>query len=287
MGTLIFVAIIYTISALSLTGMEPFQDISGVSGFPAAFGYNNATFSSQLTALGEIVTLPIVVLLTTMAQPRLQFALAEDGLIPAWFGKQNSRGNLINGTVFAGSAAILGAAFIPFAHLNDMISCSVLIALSITDTSVIVLWHESPDSNPLLGDSLMMAFNAACLVVSVTTTHFFAFFLGKLVAVVFFVVMIGCVVMLVRQCPKSTVFGGRRGHPKGGVRQDDGYFRTPFVPYWPCFGIFINWYLLAQLHLIGIIGTLLFLGVTTMYYYLYAIHHSVGNTGAWNNAQVK
>jgi amino acid transporter len=33
-------------------------------------------------AIGEIVTLPLVVLISFIAQPRLQFAMAQDGLLP-------------------------------------------------------------------------------------------------------------------------------------------------------------------------------------------------------------
>jgi hypothetical protein len=41
----------------------------------------------EVTAIGEIVTLPLVVLVSFIAQPRLQYALAEDGLLPAMFGQ--------------------------------------------------------------------------------------------------------------------------------------------------------------------------------------------------------
>ena len=293
LGTLIFVTVVYTVSAFSLTGMQPYQDISSISGFPAAFNYNNAGFSAQVTALGELGTLPIVVLLLIMAQPRLLYALAEDGLVPHWFGVLDSRGNLWNSTVFAGTIMVFCATFIPFAHLNDMSSFAVLLALSMTDTSLVLLWYDSPKESPFLADIIMLAFHGACLIFGVSQTHFGHALAGKIVAGMAAIAMLSLTVCLVVRCERNTVFGGQyrhpssivRGHNKEGNKEDndgdddddnDGYFRTPWVPYLPCFAIFVNWYLIAQLHIIGIFGMLAFLGLTCLYYFLYAAQHSVG-----------
>lgn len=62
---------LYMTATLALTGMQPFADISPVSGFPSAFREGGAIVASQITAMGEIATLPIVILTCLMAQPRL------------------------------------------------------------------------------------------------------------------------------------------------------------------------------------------------------------------------
>lgn len=41
----------------------------------------------QITAIGELVTLPLVVLVSFMAQPRLLYAMAKDGLLPGMFAE--------------------------------------------------------------------------------------------------------------------------------------------------------------------------------------------------------
>lgn len=43
--------------------------------------------AAQITAIGELVTLPLVVLVSFMAQPRLLFAMAKDGLLPRIFSE--------------------------------------------------------------------------------------------------------------------------------------------------------------------------------------------------------
>jgi amino acid transporter len=57
------------------------------SGFSQAFKARGLYWAYEVTAVGEIVTLPLVVLVSFIAQPRLQYALAEDGLLPAMFGQ--------------------------------------------------------------------------------------------------------------------------------------------------------------------------------------------------------
>ena len=42
---------------------------------PEAFKANGVEWASQLTAFGEVFTLPVVVLISVVIQPRLQYAL--------------------------------------------------------------------------------------------------------------------------------------------------------------------------------------------------------------------
>lgn len=45
------------------------------------------------------MTLPLVVLVSFMAQPRLLFAMAKDGLLPRIFAEVDSRGTLLKGSL--------------------------------------------------------------------------------------------------------------------------------------------------------------------------------------------
>tara|TARA_B110000971_G_C19865646_1_gene433726 strand:- start:130 stop:348 length:219 start_codon:yes stop_codon:yes gene_type:complete len=46
---------------------------------------NNAGWAAQIAAAGEVITLPLVVLISLLAQPRLFAAMSADGLLPAVF----------------------------------------------------------------------------------------------------------------------------------------------------------------------------------------------------------
>eukprot|EP00934_Nitzschia_sp_Nitz4_P009266 Nitzschia sp. Nitz4//scaffold326_size20077//545//1918//NITZ4_008708-RA/size20077-processed-gene-0.44-mRNA-1//-1//CDS//3329547918//9256//frame0 len=289
LGTLTGITLVYVLSALVLTGMLPYDEISSVSGFPDAFRQRGAPLLAQLTALGEIVTLPIVVLLTIMCQPRLQYALARDGLLPPIFGKVNARGNLFQGTWMAGLLIVAIATFIPFEHLNDMISCAVLTSLSLTDTSLIVLWHPTPTTNGsslLRVESILCLFHVLALGTSVVGSHFIDTVWGKPTTVVGALLLLVCVMSIVYACPRSPTFGGGGGSATdNNDNNDDSYFRTPLVPLVPCLAIFLNWYLIAQLRLVGIGLHLLFLSLAVLYYVLYASHHSVGNKTGWQGVE--
>jgi basic amino acid/polyamine antiporter, APA family len=57
----------------------------------AAFHYNGATISAQIAAIGELSTLPLVVLVSLLAQPRVFYMMALDGLLPPVFKEVEGR----------------------------------------------------------------------------------------------------------------------------------------------------------------------------------------------------
>mmetsp|Transcript_33372 Transcript_33372/g.69501 ORF Transcript_33372/g.69501 Transcript_33372/m.69501 type:complete len:670 (-) Transcript_33372:2206-4215(-) len=284
-GVLIGVMILYMSATLFLTGMQPYLEISPVSGFPAAFRSVGANFVAEFVSFGEIATLPIVILVTIMAQPRLQYAMAVDGLLPPVFGKIDSNGNLWNGTFVAGSVMTIVSACVPFENLNDMISCAVLTVLALTDSSVVMLWHEGTERNPRLPGQLMGIFHLLALVSGVVIVNFLDMLLGKVIATIGVFGMMFTCYAIHRWCPRSETFGGHRPHyHEDELRKDDGYFKTPCVPLLPCVAVAVNWYLIAQLDMLGVCSLMGFLALTVAYYFFYASHHSVGNNGGWESS---
>lgn len=94
MGTIVGVTFLYVFAAWSLVGMQPYTAISEAAGFSEAFRQRGVRWAADTVAVGELVTLPLVVLVSLLAQPRLQFAMAEDGLLPAIFARVDAGGNL-------------------------------------------------------------------------------------------------------------------------------------------------------------------------------------------------
>jgi len=279
LGVLSACAALYVVATLALTGMIRYDQISAVAGFPDAFRDRGAVVVAQVVALGEIITMPIVILVTVMVQPRLFYAMSVDGLLPSIFKVQTADGNLVWGLVFTGGLFIVVSTWIPFEHLNDMIACAVLSALSLTDTSLVMLWHEpTHDPKSPLTCRLMMLFHAAALLGSLSFTHYGGTIWGRGVAALSLFVMVGACFSVHKFCPRTACFGGsRKNHyreeelRRGGV----GYFETPLVPFLPCLAIAVNWALVAQLDLSGIALMIGLLLVTVLYYLLYAQHHSL------------
>ena len=281
--SLSIVTTLYIIAALALTGMQPYGDISDVSGFPLAFQSRGHEWAAQISAFGEVFTLPIVVLISLMAQPRLQYALAKDGLLPQIFARVDNDGNIWHGTVISGIVIVLIASFVPFEHLNDMISAGILVAFCMTDSSLIIMRHESPNGDGKV-ENLLGWFNAAALLFGISLTHFKENLLGNIVTIFSICGLLFCLKELYK-CPQAILFGGsiRASQYKGSVdMRIDSYFKTPFMPFIPCLGIFVNWYLISQLELIGIFFLVAYLGTAALFYFSYGIHHSVGANGGWD-----
>ena len=142
---------------------------------------------------------------------------------------------------------VITAAFVPFAHLNDMISAGVLISFCMTDSSLVLLRHESPKSRPGLVEKLLGLYNLTAFVTGVALTHFLHNTVGALVAILSGGTMVMCLKMLYTDCPPVSVFGGKKRESKRLASQiktmdSEDYFTTPFLPFVPCLGIFVNWY---------------------------------------------
>jgi APA family basic amino acid/polyamine antiporter len=220
-----------------------------------------------------------------MAQPRLQYALSRDGLLPEIFGKVDAQGNLWFGTLISGLLMIIIASFVPFDHLNDMISAGILLAFCLTDSSLILMRTESPDTEPFKVERMLLLFNLASLLFGVTMSHFFHFFLGKILMVLSVFQLFKSFGGIWFGCNTAQHFGGKTRRYYGDRCADieeNAYFKTPLLPFVPCFGIFINWYLIGQLEVYGICLLLGFIFAVTLFYFSYSRHHSVGNNGGWN-----
>lgn len=251
MGTISFVTVLYVVAALGLVGMVPYNKISVSSGFPDGFHYRGYDILAQIAALGEIVSLPIVVLVTLMAQPRLQYAMAQDGLLPPIFSKVDETGNLWHGTLIAGIFMIGIATFVPFTYLNDLISAGILTAFSMTAASVILLRRESPKSNPLFLEKSLIKFSIMSVIMGILMQHGTSYLMGQLLPVIILLMLLGLSVIIGTSCPEIS----------GSF--DPNSFQTPCVPYLPLVAIFLNGFLTGQLGplciilLVGYIGTAL------------------------------
>ena len=230
--TLLVVTSLYCAASVGLAAMVPYQYISEVSGFPDGFRYRGYNRVAEITALGELTVLPLVVLVTIMAQPRLNFTMAKDGNLPKIFARVDEEGNLDKaGIKIAGIIMIAIATFVPFAYLDDLISSGILVAFTLTDTSVILVRLSSPPLNkPFVLEKLLIAFHILsflsgillrnCLSTTVT---------GEAVRIL---TVISCATVLYigniirTQCPKK--------------QEAVGLFLTPCVPTMPLCGCFVS-----------------------------------------------
>ena len=169
---------------------------------------------------------------------------------------------------------VLVAAFVPFTHLDDMISAGILVAFSLTNSSLIILRCDSPEDRPGLMERYLAIYNALSFAFGFTIAHVQTL-LGRGLTLVSSLGLLWYLIRLYCDCPQSSTFGGRNRifSAPDGVSETT-YFKTPFIPFIPCMGIFVNWYLVAQLEIEGIGLLLGYLGVVIIFYFLYSRHHS-------------
>jgi APA family basic amino acid/polyamine antiporter len=194
-----------------------------------------------------------------MAQPRLQYAMAKDDILPAVFAETDDMGNLIHGLKISGVLMTVVATLIPFSHLDDLISSGILIAFTITDASVILVRQRSSEGKPNLLKNLLTAFVAGSLL----SGFLLRTWIGKgttgvglrLMTVLCCFATVACGYLIATRCERV-------------VESNKELFLTPFVPTLPLAGIFINLYLISQLETTGLlmIGGYIFVTLGSYWY---------------------
>ena len=281
------VAFLSMASALALTSLQPSTEIQDTSAFPAAFQSLGLTWAAQGTAAGEVITLPVVILISLLAQPRLQQALAKDGLLPQLFARVNAKGNLNAGIWVSGTLMTLLATFVPFGQLDDLISAGILLAFSMTNTCLVLLRCESPSSQPNILSKWLLCYNILCFL---TTMMLSSHVQSMSLAILFGLATLCTATLIWYKFPSSISFGfggSMNQAPQQQQQQqqqedmDMIFFTMPLVPLLPCLGTFVNWYLISQLEMAGLLLLLLYLGLATAFYLSFGAKHSVGNTCGW------
>jgi len=147
------------------------------------------------------------------------------------------------------------------------------------------MWHgDDPKSaSHWTSEWLLLAFHVSALTTAISLTRFIDSWLGLGVALVGTLGMLLTTVAIDTWCPRTAHFGGSRGRGSAAAAaaaaapsDSSSYFSTPLVPYWPCLGCFVNWYLIAQLDFVGCAGLLVVWMIVIVYYCFFAVHHSIG-----------
>jgi len=138
--------VIYIVVGVVLTGMVPYQSL-GVAD-PLAFALQAAGFQTigWVVALGAAVSMSAVLLVFQYGQPRIFFAMARDGLLPAWAARLHpmrripAATTLLTGLLVA-AAALVGDA----AETYDLTNIGTLFAFAIVCIGVLVLRVIEPE----------------------------------------------------------------------------------------------------------------------------------------------
>ncbi|MCF5920231.1 amino acid permease, partial [Xanthomonas perforans] len=134
-GILVSLAIctvIYIIVCAVLTGLLPYTQLGTAKPVATALeAHPQLTWLKTAVEIGAIAGLSSVVLVMLMAQPRIFYTMAKDGLMPKLFGKVHPKFRTpYVGTLFVGVVAALLAGVIPLNVLGELVSMGTLLAFA-------------------------------------------------------------------------------------------------------------------------------------------------------------
>ena len=148
-AALIIVIVFYVLVALAALGTQPWTDFAGQQEAGLAKILENvtgATVWGTILALGAVISIFSVTLVTLYGQTRILFAMGRDGMLPPVFAKVSPRsGTPVNNTVIVAIVVALLAAFVPLDYLIDVVSIGTLTAFVIVSLGVIILRRREPD----------------------------------------------------------------------------------------------------------------------------------------------
>ena len=148
LGSLAICTIIFILMTGVLTGIMKYTNLAVPD--PIAVAVNAAgpgiAWLRPFIKLGAIAGLSSVVLVLLMAQPRVFFSMARDGLLPAAFARVHPRFKTpYIPTILTGCIAIVVSGLFPINILGELVSIGTLLAFVIVCLGVLVLRYRNPE----------------------------------------------------------------------------------------------------------------------------------------------
>jgi basic amino acid/polyamine antiporter, APA family len=158
LGSLVVCTILYILVSGVMVGLVPYEQMKG-SPAPMVVAISAAAVQAQgtgwagllnimkmLVELGAIAGLSSVMVVMMMAQPRIFYSMAKDGLLPGWAARVHPKFRTPHVTsILTGAAVSLAAGFTPIGILGQLVSIGTLMAFVIVSIGVIFLRYQRPD----------------------------------------------------------------------------------------------------------------------------------------------
>ncbi|KIZ17545.1 amino acid permease [Streptomyces natalensis] len=147
---LAIVTTLYIAVSLVVTGMRPYTALKNrpdgtKATMATAFADLGVNWAATVVAVGALVGLTTVTIVTLLGQTRVLFAMSRDGLVPRQFAVTGSRGTPVRATVLVGVVVAAVAGFAPAEKLEEMVNIGTLSAFVLVSIGVIVLRRTRPE----------------------------------------------------------------------------------------------------------------------------------------------
>ena len=145
-GGLAVCTVIYVVVGAVLTGMVPSSDLAVADPLARALELTGYSGVGWLVALGAVVSMSAVLLVFQYGQPRIFFAMARDGLLPAWAARVDSRTRVPHTTTLVTGVLVAVASLVgDAAETYDLTNIGTLFAFALVCGGVLVLRVAEPE----------------------------------------------------------------------------------------------------------------------------------------------
>jgi APA family basic amino acid/polyamine antiporter len=157
-GSLVICTVFYVLVSGVMVGLVPYREMLGNpapmvvairAAEQAAGGSALLRAMTMFVEVGAIAGLSSVMVVLMMAQPRIFYAMANDGLLPPFARKIHPRFRTPHITsAITGVVVALAAGFTPIGILGELVSIGTLLAFVIVSIGIIFLRRRRPDLDP-------------------------------------------------------------------------------------------------------------------------------------------
>jgi len=144
-GSLALCSLIYLAAALILVGMVPYGQVNPDAPFSTLFRQVGLVWAADVIAVGAIIGITSVLYMLLLAQPRVLYAMARDGLLPRWVAGLHPRYRTPHRlTLICGAAVALVASLTPIEKLAYLCNIGTLFAFLLVCSGVLALRFTHP-----------------------------------------------------------------------------------------------------------------------------------------------
>jgi APA family basic amino acid/polyamine antiporter len=155
LGSLVVCTILYVLVSGVMVGLVPYKEMLGsaapmVVAIRAAEEASGGSFllrsMTMLVEVGAIAGLSSVMVVMMMAQPRIFYAMAKDGLLPPFAKKIHPKFRTPHITsIITGVLVALASGFTPIGALGELVSIGTLLAFVIVSIGIVFLRYQRPE----------------------------------------------------------------------------------------------------------------------------------------------
>lgn len=144
--SLLICTLLYILVSLVLTGMVHYTELDLAAPMAAAFAAHDLPWAVWVISVAALAGLTSVLLVTMLAQTRLFYAMANDGLLPRRvFGQLHPTFNTpVRGTLLTGLAVATVASFTPIEMIAKLVNIGTLFAFTMVCLAVWRMRYQAP-----------------------------------------------------------------------------------------------------------------------------------------------